>query len=333
MADLGTHFAIGDTLTIPFQTRSSTGALADADAVPAYRIYEEGGTTAVTSGNGAKRDDANTTGYYEASVTLLAATGFEVGKSYTIYKTATIGGVAVGSLDTFAITNAGATSIAALSGWPTTTDVETRFDESGLTAPSSNTMNAAINATVTAWERITGFSPFLGDGVDETRYYVPRGGKVIDFGGGLTDAPTSLTVNGNYTDAGVFENGTALVVNRDYTLLPTNALSKGKPYTHARVTRSYPLCYFEWASIKVVAPFGYAETVPADAWEAVMRCVLALLLPSAGVEASGGASTVKQGPVEWQFDANSSISQAISYFEKHEQGVLLGYKMERMNVS
>lgn len=243
--------------------------------------------------------------------------------------------VTFGSVNDYAYQEIYVTSVPgnAPGGWPNEGDVEARFEDMGLTAPIGNTITNVLNACITAWERITGFQPFYGSGEDETRYYVPSGGKVISFLGGITAAPTSLTINGNYDDDGVYEGGTALVVNRDYTLLPQNALARGKPYTHARVTRYYSLCHDQWASIKVVAPFGYAEEVPADAWEAVMRCALSLLLPSAEIEASGGGSSIKQGPVEWKFEEAGGVSRATDYFMKYEQAVLLGYKMEAMRMS
>lgn len=108
MAFLGSHYAIGDSLLIPYQTTDADRLPADATGNPAYQIYEQGGTVVVTSGSFAKRDDANTLGYYEVVVSLLTATGFEQGKTYTVRKTATVSGAGYVELDTFAITGGGA---------------------------------------------------------------------------------------------------------------------------------------------------------------------------------------------------------------------------------
>lgn len=95
---------IDDALTFPAIThRFDTGALTDADAVPAYRVYEDETSTAILTGNMAKLDDANTTGFYTEAITLSAANGFEKGKCYTIYITATVNSVTGGSFHTFQI--------------------------------------------------------------------------------------------------------------------------------------------------------------------------------------------------------------------------------------
>lgn len=67
-----------------------TGVLTDADSVPTYRIYEQETATPILTGSMAKLDDANTTGFYTASVECVSASGFENGKNYTIYIVATV---------------------------------------------------------------------------------------------------------------------------------------------------------------------------------------------------------------------------------------------------
>jgi hypothetical protein len=69
-----------------------TGILTDADAVPAYWIYEDETAIAILTGNMAKLDDANTTGFYTELIACTTANGFEVGKTYTIYIEATVDG-------------------------------------------------------------------------------------------------------------------------------------------------------------------------------------------------------------------------------------------------
>lgn len=98
------RFNIDDYLTFPCNTHTpSTGAATDADAAPAYRIYEEETGTPITNGTLAKLDDANTTGFYSERIQLLAATGFEVDKTYTIYISAGVGGTTGTMSHTFQI--------------------------------------------------------------------------------------------------------------------------------------------------------------------------------------------------------------------------------------
>lgn len=74
--------------------RFDTGAATDADALPTYRVYEENNDTVIASGDCAKRDDANTTGYYYCRAQITVAGGYEVGKTYEVRAAATVNGVA-----------------------------------------------------------------------------------------------------------------------------------------------------------------------------------------------------------------------------------------------
>jgi hypothetical protein len=92
---------IGNTLTFSICTHDpDTGQLADADTLPAYRVYEDETATPILTGTMAKLDDANTLGFYTERITCSAANGFENGKMYTIYIEATVdsttGGIAYG---------------------------------------------------------------------------------------------------------------------------------------------------------------------------------------------------------------------------------------------
>jgi hypothetical protein len=84
---------LADTLTFTVLTRNpSNGELTDADAVPAYRIYEAETATPILTGSLAKLDDANTTGFYSEAIACTTANGFETTKSYNIYITYTVAG-------------------------------------------------------------------------------------------------------------------------------------------------------------------------------------------------------------------------------------------------
>lgn len=95
---------IDDYLTFECNTHDpETGASADADSAPAYRIYEDETAGAILTGTLAVLDDANTTGFYSERIQLTAANGFELGKSYRIYIEATVGGITASKTDTFQI--------------------------------------------------------------------------------------------------------------------------------------------------------------------------------------------------------------------------------------
>lgn len=94
MSYLGS-WKIDDLLTFTVvTTRVDTGAATDADAAPAYRVYEDETATPILTGTMATLDAANTAGFYSEQITLSAANGFEKGKSYNIYISATVNSVA-----------------------------------------------------------------------------------------------------------------------------------------------------------------------------------------------------------------------------------------------
>ena len=103
MAYLGS-WKIDDLLTFCCNTHVfSTGAAADADSVPTYRVYEDETTAPILTGSTALLDSANTVGFYSEQITLSAANGFEKGKCYSIYITATVSSVAATMHHTFQI--------------------------------------------------------------------------------------------------------------------------------------------------------------------------------------------------------------------------------------
>lgn len=103
MSYLGS-WKIDDLLTFPANThRFDTGAAVDADSVPTYRVYEDETGTPLLTGSMALLDGGNTVGFYSEQITLSAANGFEKGKCYTIYITATVNSVIATTSKTFQI--------------------------------------------------------------------------------------------------------------------------------------------------------------------------------------------------------------------------------------
>jgi hypothetical protein len=80
--------------------------LTDADAPPAYRIYEDETAIAILTGTMAVLDTANTTGFYTELIACTSANGFENRKTYTIYIEATVDGDTGGITFGFKISNA-----------------------------------------------------------------------------------------------------------------------------------------------------------------------------------------------------------------------------------
>lgn len=82
---------IGDDLVFSIITHDpDTGEIADTDAGPIYRIYEDEVAEPILTGDMVKLDDANTVGFYAKKIACTVENGFETGKTYTIYIVAEI---------------------------------------------------------------------------------------------------------------------------------------------------------------------------------------------------------------------------------------------------
>lgn len=173
---------IDDLVTFTCSTHDvATGAATDADAVPAYRVYEDETGTAILTGNMAKLDDANTTGFYSEQITLSAANGFEKGKSYNILITATVDSVA-GATERFL-------------------QVEAEVDAnvvSGTVATVTNvtTVNGLAANTITAASIATG--AIDADAIAD---------NAIDAGSIAADAITAAKIADGAIDAATFASG------------------------------------------------------------------------------------------------------------------------------
>ena len=90
--------------TVTSGTYDGGGNAVDADAEPAYRIYEDETATPIATGTLSKLDDANTLGFYTDRLQLTSAAGFETGKSYTIYISYAVSSVVMTSVKFFQVT-------------------------------------------------------------------------------------------------------------------------------------------------------------------------------------------------------------------------------------
>jgi len=88
------EYKLGDYFEFQFQTSDSTGAEANADELPTYRVYAENSDTPVSTGTCAQRDGAHTAGYYFCRVQATALDGYEANKVYQVRVEAVLGGIA-----------------------------------------------------------------------------------------------------------------------------------------------------------------------------------------------------------------------------------------------
>lgn len=204
---------IDDLLTFTVvTTRVDTGAATDADSVPTYRVYEDETATPLLTGSMALLDSANTAGFYSEQITLSAANGFEKGKSYNIYITATVNSIAGATVRNFqmeaevdanrvnwANVDNPSTTVG-LSGTTvkTATDVETDTADIQSRLPAALTGAGNIKADALAISGDTVAADNLEAAADGTTYNL-GGGAVV--AASVTGAVGSVTgnVGGNVT--------------------------------------------------------------------------------------------------------------------------------------
>jgi hypothetical protein len=127
----------GDYITFYINTHNtSTGSASDADSAPTYRIYEDETGTAIATGSMSLLDDSNTTGFYSERIQLLSSTGYEKGKSYVIYISATVNSITGTTNHTFQIqANVDSKTVSDKTGYSITgtVTVGTNNDKTGYT--------------------------------------------------------------------------------------------------------------------------------------------------------------------------------------------------------
>jgi hypothetical protein len=82
-----------------------------------------------------------------------------------------------------------------------------------------------------------------------------------------------------------------LTQNTDYWLLPYNAAADLEPWTALELRRGFPAPPHPDAlhrAIRVTGTWGWAASIPEDAWEAIRDLAFLWLLPHWGLNLSGG---------------------------------------------
>lgn len=97
---------IDNVLPITFNLHDSFGAVSDADSAPSYRVYEMTTSTPILTGTLSTFDASNTDGFYDGSITLSAANGFEVGKTYKLRVQGTVDTVTGADVTLFRVISA-----------------------------------------------------------------------------------------------------------------------------------------------------------------------------------------------------------------------------------
>jgi len=189
----GPHY-IDDTATFTVNTHDvATGASVDADSTPSYRVYEDETGTAILTGSMALLDSSNTAGFYSEQITLSAANGFEVGKSYSVYVSATVDGVAASQSYNFKVIANALTAAAVNAEVLDVLTVDT-FAEPGQAAPPS---------TTSLLVRLQYLYKFLRNRVTQTSTTF----SVYDDAGTTVDQKATTSDNGTTFERGEITSG------------------------------------------------------------------------------------------------------------------------------
>lgn len=198
------------------------------------------------------------------------------------------------------------------SAYPDSNDCEAILRAQGLFSSSDLAsiildldLEGKAAAAAAEWERCTGWVPFLGDTVDATRYFDPPGPNQRlpgALGGGylLTLPETGLlsltSIHSGFSSASA---GTALVSEDDYRLRPLNAGVSTRPYTEIEFLGA-PSWGFG-RSLRIIGKFGYATTVPEDAWAAILYRAAGYALPEIRERVTGGLVEWKEAEVSERY--------------------------------
>ena len=165
---------LGNKLTFSICTHDpDTGVSTDADAAPAYRVYEHETGTPILTGTMTKLDDANTTGFYTEQITCSIGNGFEVGKSYTIYIRAVVdsdpgaipftfavntGGAGAGAIAWTITINDGSDALVDADVWATSDQAGNNLLASGTTNSNGQVTFQLDTGTVYIWTQKEGYN-------------------------------------------------------------------------------------------------------------------------------------------------------------------------------
>lgn len=172
----------------------------------------------------------------------------------------------------------------------------------GGTVPAGFTAADIVAGAVDEWHRVTGWNPFLAAAGTTTLQYDP------------TNAYTLRTA-AFFTVTGVTVNGVAKAEETDYWPIPYDGQTLGVPIIGLRFRD--PLTG-EPRTISVTGRRGYDDTIPLDAWMAVLNLAIAKTLTySAGTV--GPVSELEQGLVKVKYqsgEGQSTISNLTAQFKK-----------------
>lgn len=182
-------------------------------------------------------------------------------------------------------------------------------------------LETAVGAGIAAFEELTGRVMLAETGTRTFDLpYHPMG--VIDLGEDLASA------------SAVALAGTAQADGTGFRLLPLNAAARGRPYAQIQLPRAYfrvPTAAGAWGQVSVTGLWGYAATIPDDAWQAMLALAGLSLFPQIQHFIAGGMVGWKEADVSEQY-GNDPLAglragwQALAGGETGAAGVVARYR-------
>lgn len=179
------------------------------------------------------------------------------------------------------------------STYPVTVDLYRRIIDMGVLAEDTLTelsgrwdLESKRNAAVAAWERESGWHPFVSTGVDSTRYFDAPESKYLELSAGLLSVTTVLT-GYSLTSA-----GTVQTVNDDFYLEERGAPDRGWPYTALRFGAFQS---GDPRSIVVTGKWGFCavDSFPDDAFDAILDDALCRCYGQLALAVSRGVASIR----------------------------------------
>ncbi len=149
---------------------------------------------------------------------------------------------------------------------PLAPDLAELLAGAGLTAPSvSERMDGFCASALAQFGRETGYTPFLA--ASATRYFDPPGYHSGPYAGRRGGERILRLDNGLVSVSALTIGGESKTVNEDFWLRPSNNPAGGKPYEWIEF---YSPVFGTPNCISITGVWGYASTLPADAWHGIL---------------------------------------------------------------
>lgn len=206
--------------------------------------------------------------------------------------------------------------------WPQPADVQQLLMAAGLwptasgqQATATTEIAVALPATVAAFERRTGWLPFLAGDTSTRAFDGPDVRGLLDLNSGLIEI-TSLTVAGQ-----------PYIENTDYWLRASNAPFPLAPYDGIQFTsRALALnTMLAPNQIMITGRWGYGATLPSDVWDAVRGGAAALTAPRLASASTGVVRTVVENGFRQVFDLGLLRPARLQEWLAHYEATVAAY--------